>query len=194
MKKVLLASVGALAFVVPTPALANQSHAPTPRHRGVYMYLRRHVIKQFGVSAAGRNIVRDGLSTGKPVTDAVMVSSIRVYQRTLWPYVPPPAPAPVAEPTSSYSAPQAPAQAPTATTSSYSGGYSIPSYIVQCESGGNWSAVNASSGAGGAYQILPSTWQAYGGQGLPQDASPAEQSRIAAEIYAASGPSQWSCG
>jgi muramidase (phage lysozyme) len=64
---------------------------------------------------------------------------------------------------------------------------------VQCESGGNYSAVNPSSGAGGAYQILPSTWQAYGGQGLPQDASPAEQSKIASEIYASQGRSAWSC-
>ena len=45
-----------------------------------------------------------------------------------------------------------------------------------CESGGNFGAVNPSSGAGGAYQILPSTWQLYGGQGSPQNASPQEQS------------------
>lgn len=82
----------------------------------------------------------------------------------------------------------------TGASSSYStGGYSIPSSVVQCESGGNYSAVNPSSGAGGAYQILPSTWAAYGGQGLPQNASPAEQSRIAAEIYANQGASAWSC-
>ena len=49
-----------------------------------------------------------------------------------------------------------------------------------CESGGNYGAVNPSSGAGGAYQILPSTWDLYGGQGAPQDASKAEQDRIAA--------------
>lgn len=78
-------------------------------------------------------------------------------------------------------------------SSGYSGGYSIPSSIVQCESGGNWSAVNPSSGAGGAYQILPSTWAAYGGQGLPQNASPAEQSRIASAIWAHQGSSAWSC-
>ena len=48
----------------------------------------------------------------------------------------------------------------------YLGGpYSIPTYIVICESGGNYQALNASSGAGGAYQILPSTWRAYGGPG-----------------------------
>jgi hypothetical protein len=79
-------------------------------------------------------------------------------------------------------------------SSSYSGGYSIPSSVVQCESGGNWHAVNSSSGAGGAYQIMPSTWQAYGGSGLPQDASPAQQSAIAAKIWAGgAGAGQWSC-
>ena len=62
-----------------------------------------------------------------------------------------------------------------------------------CESGGNFGAVNPSSGAGGAYQILPSTWRLYGGSGSPQDASPAEQSRIAAQIWADSGPSAWQC-
>ena len=77
--------------------------------------------------------------------------------------------------------------------SSSTGGYVIPAYIVQCESGGNYSAVNPTSGAGGAYQILPSTWQEYGGQGLPQDASPAEQGAIAAKIWAAQGPSAWVC-
>jgi peptidoglycan hydrolase-like protein with peptidoglycan-binding domain len=87
----------------------------------------------------------------------------------------------------------APAAGTAATPASSTGGYSIPSSVVQCESGGNYSAVNPSSGAGGAYQILPSTWQAYGGQGLPQDASPAEQGPIASEIYARQGPSAWSC-
>ncbi len=74
------------------------------------------------------------------------------------------------------------------------GPYSIPTYIVMCESGGNYSALNPSSGAGGAYQILPSTWEGYGGQGEPQNAPKAEQDRIAAEIWADSGPSAWVCG
>jgi septal ring factor EnvC (AmiA/AmiB activator) len=73
------------------------------------------------------------------------------------------------------------------------GPYSIPTYIVMCESGGNYSALNPSSGAGGAYQILPSTWALYGGQGAPQDAPKAEQDRIAAEIWADSGGSAWVC-
>jgi septal ring factor EnvC (AmiA/AmiB activator) len=76
----------------------------------------------------------------------------------------------------------------------FGGPYSIPTYIVMCESGGNYSALNPSSGAGGAYQILPSTWELYGGQGEPQNAPKAEQDRIAAEIWADSGGSAWVCG
>jgi hypothetical protein len=73
------------------------------------------------------------------------------------------------------------------------GPYSIPTYIVMCESGGNYGALNPSSGAGGAYQILPSTWAMYGGEGAPHEASKAEQDRIAAEIWADSGGSAWVC-
>jgi peptidoglycan hydrolase CwlO-like protein len=73
------------------------------------------------------------------------------------------------------------------------GEWAIPAAIVMCESGGNFSALNPTSGAGGAYQILPSTWEAYGGEGLPHEASPAEQHRIAAMIWADSGPSAWVC-
>ncbi|MDX6623483.1 MAG: hypothetical protein QOE75_1415 [Solirubrobacterales bacterium] len=73
------------------------------------------------------------------------------------------------------------------------GPYSIPTYIVMCESGGDYSALNPSSGAGGAYQIIPSTWDLYGGRGEPQNAPKAEQDRIAAEIWADSGGGAWVC-
>jgi septal ring factor EnvC (AmiA/AmiB activator) len=73
------------------------------------------------------------------------------------------------------------------------GPYSIPGYIVMCESGGNYGAVNASSGAGGAYQILPSTWSLYGGKGSPQKAPKQQQDQVAAQIWADSGPGAWAC-
>jgi septal ring factor EnvC (AmiA/AmiB activator) len=73
------------------------------------------------------------------------------------------------------------------------GDWAIPEAIVMCESGGNFGIVNPSSGAGGAYQILPSTWELYGGEGNPEDASPAEQSDIAAQIWADSGAGAWEC-
>lgn len=186
MKKFITAGTIVLALVVPSVA---QAHAPTPAHRGVYYYLRRHEIQKFGPRAPGRNILKDGLSDGRPVTDAVVVKANHVMERALRP-----APKPVVVSSPVVTPTAAPvATAPTSAPSSYSGGYTIPSSIVQCESGGNYSAVNPSSGAGGAYQILPSTWAAYGGQGLPQNASPAEQGAIAAKIYASQGPGAWVC-
>jgi septal ring factor EnvC (AmiA/AmiB activator) len=79
------------------------------------------------------------------------------------------------------------------TVSSWFGDWAIPQAIVMCESGGNFGVVNPSSGAGGAYQILPSTWRLYGGSGAPQNASPQQQSSIASQIWADSGPSAWAC-
>jgi septal ring factor EnvC (AmiA/AmiB activator) len=74
------------------------------------------------------------------------------------------------------------------------GPYAIPTYIVMCESGGNYRALNRSSMAGGAYQIIPSTWKAYGGEGpYAHLASKAEQDRIAAIIWREDGPGAWSC-
>jgi septal ring factor EnvC (AmiA/AmiB activator) len=77
--------------------------------------------------------------------------------------------------------------------SDWIGGWAIPKQIVLCESGGNFDALNPNSGAGGAYQILPSTWKLYGGKGLPHRASPQRQGEIAAQIWADSGVSAWEC-
>lgn len=69
-----------------------------------------------------------------------------------------------------------------------------PDYIKQCESGGNYRAVNPASGAGGAWQFLPSTWRSVGGTGLPQDATPAEQDYRASILWAGgAGASHWAC-
>jgi peptidoglycan hydrolase CwlO-like protein len=73
------------------------------------------------------------------------------------------------------------------------GDWAIPTSIVMCESGGSFDAVNPTSGAGGAYQILPSTWDSYGGEGVPNNASPQAQHDIAAQIWQDSGGSAWVC-
>lgn len=97
--------------------------------------------------------------------------------------VPPPASTVVAT-----SAAPAPAQ-PAGTYSAAPG--SFQSCVIQAESGGNAQAVNASSGAGGLYGFLPSTWQALGYSGLPQNAPVSEQNAAFAKQYAQSGTSAW---
>ena len=66
--------------------------------------------------------------------------------------------------------------------------------IAACESGGNYSA-DTGNGFFGAYQFTQATWQSVGGTGNPAAASPAEQDRRAAMLYAQQGTSPWPvCG
>jgi len=63
--------------------------------------------------------------------------------------------------------------------------------VVARESGGDATAVNASSGAGGLYQFLPSTWAALGYSGLPENASVAQQNQAFQRLYAQQGRAPW---
>jgi hypothetical protein len=66
--------------------------------------------------------------------------------------------------------------------------------IASCESGGNYST-NTGNGFFGAYQFTQSTWESVGGTGNPAAASPAEQDKRAAMLYAQQGSSPWPvCG
>lgn len=97
---------------------------------------------------------------------------------------------------------QAPAatQAPktTQTSTSGSGVNSHLQLIKQRESGGDYSAVNPSSGAAGAYQFLPSTWNAVAQQvdpsyvGVnPAQAPAAVQDKFAQHLYNTGGAGHW---
>ncbi len=61
----------------------------------------------------------------------------------------------------------------------------------ESDSAGGYSAVNSSSGAGGAYQALPSTWDGYAGYARAQDAPPEIQDQWAREAISASGTRPW---
>ncbi len=173
MKRLTLAASLALVVSMPATAVAKQ---PTARHRGVYEYLYRHASQKFGHRAPGRDIVRDGLPSRSAGDDDV-VRSIGVLERML---VPPP---PVSE--------ASPTVAGASVAAVPSSDSPLPVCTWQPESGGNPSAVNPSSGAGGYYQIMPSTWAAYGGTGAPQNAPMSEQTAIAQKIYHSQGPSAW---
>lgn len=106
-----------------------------------------------------------------------------VVKKTVKPPPPPPPPKKVS-----------PASAMRTLTSMTPAPSAILGAIRQCESSNNYRAVNPMSGAGGAYQILPSTWRQFGGTGLPQNASPAQQDLIAERIFRAQGTRPWVCG
>ncbi len=93
----------------------------------------------------------------------------------------------------------APADAPgptDAAPSTSSGGVSEHlQRIALCESGGNPRAVSSSGLYRGKYQFAVATWQGLGGTGDPAAAPEAEQDRLAALLYARSGPAPWPvCG
>jgi resuscitation-promoting factor RpfC len=125
--------------------------------------------------------------SGRPAVTAEMIRAAMAARPT--PAVAA-APAPAADPAPATAPAEAPA--PAAAPASYSGAPgSFQACVIQAESGGNAGAVNPSSGAGGLYQFLPSTWQALGYSGLPQDASVAEQNAAFQKEYAESGSSAW---
>jgi hypothetical protein len=104
--------------------------------------------------------------------------------------------APVAAPAP---APPPPAvSAPEPPSSGVGGDWALPERIVLCESGGDYGAQNPTSSASGAYQIIDSTWAAYGGTDLgyarASDAPPSVQDEIASRIWdGGAGANQWVC-
>jgi uncharacterized protein YabE (DUF348 family) len=62
--------------------------------------------------------------------------------------------------------------------------------LAECESGGNWS-INTGNGYYGGLQFSLSTWRAYGGSGMPHEASREEQIAIAKKVQAAQGWGAW---
>ncbi|WP_246136445.1 transglycosylase family protein [Leekyejoonella antrihumi] len=62
--------------------------------------------------------------------------------------------------------------------------------VAQCESGGNWS-INTGNGFYGGLQFTLQTWHAFGGSGMPNQASPAQQIAVAQRVLASQGPGAW---
>jgi LysM repeat protein len=146
-------------------------------------WANRHKIHNPSVIQAGERLVVPGTHKVKPWLTRAALAAIPA---------PAPAPVPVAAPAAPSASTGSATSAAPAQQASYSGSGGFQSCVIQRESGGNASAVNASSGAGGLYGFLPSTWQSLGHSGLPENASVAEQNAAFAQEYAQSGGSAWS--
>jgi LysM repeat protein len=85
--------------------------------------------------------------------------------------------------------------APSAGTVSTAGMAAFEACVISRESGGNPAAVNPTSGAGGLYQFLPSTWASLGYAaaypGGAQTAPVSVQRAAFAKLYAEAGTSPW---
>ncbi len=75
---------------------------------------------------------------------------------------------------------------PEVATTNFAGGSSVWDRLAQCEAGGNW-AINTGNGYYGGLQFNLGTWQAYGGSGLPSNASRETQIAIGTKVRDASG-------
>jgi uncharacterized protein YabE (DUF348 family) len=71
-------------------------------------------------------------------------------------------------------------------TSNFAGGSTVWDALAQCESGGNW-AINTGNGYYGGLQFNLGTWRAYGGTGLPSQASRETQIAVATRLRDAAG-------
>ena len=179
MKRLILPVGVAVAAVAPGVAAAK---SPTPAHVRAYEKAYHEVSHKFGRRVPGRNILKDGIRAHHSVTDAETVASLQVLERILAPTVSP-----------ATSATSAATPATSAITGSTAGASGVPA--CASESGTNYSTgganTNASSGATGRYQILPSTAAAYG----CSLATAAGQDACAQTIYEHQGASAWvGCG
>jgi LysM repeat protein len=81
-----------------------------------------------------------------------------------------------------------PAPEPEPTTTTVDDG--VWAALAECESGGDWS-INTGNGYYGGLQFLPSSWEAAGGSGMPHEASPDEQIRVAENLLEMQGWGAW---
>lgn len=185
MRKSMKLAMLVVAFLVAVPATAGAK----ARHNScyhdalltAYSSSYHRVAKLHGHRAPGRNIRAWGITDKRGATCPHIRKSLRTLRRMLMP--------PAATVYVTTGKPYVP---PAQTSTVHAGG--TLSSIAACESGGNY-ATNTGNGFYGAYQFTLSTWASVGGSGNPAAASPAEQDKRAAMLYAREGPGPWPvCG
>ena len=174
------------AIVFPTAAQADKADCPKYLE-STYSAKYQKVAKVHGKRAPGRNIRKYGVLYKGTVFNATC-GELRRSKGQLKKLLRTPQ-YPASYVTDAVQPAQPPAGVQTATQTGAHNGWTIPEYIVMCESGGDYNARNP-SGAYGAYQIMPGTAAGYG----CDLSTPAGQDQCAARIYAAEGTSPWVCG
>ena len=177
----------AAVLLAPATAQADRADCGTKLERS-YSGLYHKVAKVHGRRAPGRNIRKSGVLFRKVVFDATC-SELRRSRAQLKRLATRPKYHPLLV---NHAA--KPAQPPAGVQTNYVGAGGTLAAIRACESGGNYST-NTGNGFYGAYQFTQSTWESVGGSGNPAAASPAEQDKRAAMLYAQQGSSPWPvCG
>ena len=180
-KRITLAAFGA-ALLVPAHAAADDEVTvraalnDAPAYEVRYAELHDRTRERVSPRAAGRDIVADGYlaedgDVRNPTKREVVEST-----ETLKTALAPPEPAP---------SEAAPSAGPTEAAPVATGGAAASNSTAQCESGGDYSAVNP-AGYYGAYQFDQSTWDAYAPSGYagtnPASAPPEVQDAAAASV------------
>lgn len=176
-KRIATAAVGVMCLVAPAAAQSAvaTSDATGPAADGRegyeqrYLKLRDRYVEEFGLRSAGRDIVRDGYlerdGDVRAATRQEVLTSTERMQLAL-------------DPAEAAAASYATATTAYATTAA-------PTSVIQCESGGDYTAVNP-AGYYGAYQFDQQTWDAYAPEGYagtsPATAPPAVQDAAAASV------------
>ena len=176
-KRIVTAAHGA-ALIVPAGASAEDVTAvaalnEAPAYEERYQVLHDRTRNQLGANAAGRNLLVDGYLEDdgdvRRATKGEIVESTETLESSLNP--------------PETAAPETAAALPTETTAT--GGAAESSATAQCESGGDYGAVNP-AGYYGAYQFDQQTWDAYAPEGYagqnPATAPPAAQDAAAASV------------
>jgi hypothetical protein len=182
MRRIVIAA-GLGSALLATGASSDKAQAASPHLCEQAKKVRASVIVKHGKRAPGRDICRDGMRSGRKPSNVQKARYLRALKRLDAP--PPQMLVRTAVP------PRVP---PAGTRSASVAAGGTLSAIARCESGGNY-ATNTGNGFYGAYQFDLRTWQSVGGSGNPAAASPAEQDRRAAMLYAQRGSSPWPvCG
>jgi resuscitation-promoting factor RpfC len=171
-------------------SISKREYGSARRWPALWWTNRHHVHNPSNIRV-GQRLTLSDWHPSKPWITKAALAAIPV------PPPPAPAPAPAAAPATSAPVASAPAPAPATSTpvqatGSYGASSGYQNCVIQAESGGNASAVNPTTGAGGLYGFMPSTWHALGYSGSPQSAPVSVQNAAYAKEYARSGSSAWS--